>query len=204
MKGIVDPLQMPLWQAAYEDSLPIVRDKWRALNTLYNEQFPEILFDTEGPYTDFNLRYKTHVSSNATELLAMDYIYRHWLGITDVAIAFSKEDQDRGFDLVVKSDFLIDTPITVSVKTADMSEMMQGAPARSFSVHETVRYLDLTQDESYVFILVDPSVQRVIVRNRWGWPKLWTSSSRIGANRYYKFYDLLGGNRSEITQQIRG
>lgn len=206
MKGMCSPHSVNVWQETYGDLLPIVRDKWRDLHTLYCTQDENVTFDTQMDFSEFNLRHPRHPETNASEANAMDYIYRHWPYVIDVTIATSKEDQVHGCDLIVHHCILLqpDTHYMhkISVKMADMSEFTSGGePLRSMSVHEEVKN-KIMSDQSHGIMLVDNKCGRVFFRRTRDMKQLMKQTFTKGSHRGI-FYDIIGGTRNEMTQPIR-
>lgn len=186
IKGEVCTHSIETWHQVYPQLLVRTQHIFSRLNDIYTS--PPVMYDQNGDFGEFNLRYYHHPLTNLTEAIAVDYLISLH-GDIPIDIITDKNDQISGADIEYYSH---DRRVLVSVK---MCSVWPDTNARHFIISGAIRSSVINDTGSDITMFVDVYNNAVVSASTPALKQALTGHTdrKIrNSNQYRVFYDELG------------
>lgn len=169
----------PLWH-------PDVRLLYQELTDIYAAG--SVTYDPYMPFHRLNLRYKNHPQTNLSEAYAANILVTKYK-CTKLKLVETKKEQLTGRD--IRFDGLYQDNVSLSVKMANIPNIIKGQPARSFTIYHEVAD-DLLKDQSDAYMLVDIHIKKaLLIKETQHFKQHLHSNYEPQSGRYRIYYDQL-------------
>lgn len=193
-KGLCDPIEVQRFLNVFPKHHPEVQKMFEPLRELYAKG--DVTYNERGPVTEFNLRYRSHPTTNLSEANAADGLYTTFGDNIAIKVVTDMEEQKLGHDLCVT---IGPRDWTVSVKLADINPNPE---YRSFTLHPSIQHDLLHKDRSDYVIYVDNRRRLFMLTSLLESKIALRDSHSTSFGRIRVFYDKFKSTRPALVQHL--